>query len=267
MTEKDIILKIQELKQIKPNQNWVVFTKQKIFADNDNIDYGYEKGLKISISDISNFLKFVLKSKAIITSLLAIFVLIGIFIVSRESVPGSLFYSARKVMEKSEKSFADEKEFNIKLVNNRLDDLIKIARKNSTKNLAAAISEYKSSVDGIVKDLNKEDLKNNPEEMKKIAKQLKDIESKVSEAKSLGIEVSDNYELDLALLKLIKAQVDDLEKRTLFPEQAKLLEEIKMDINNNKLATALEKILLINNNQQNEENGVGVDKNGSQENK
>jgi len=135
------------------------------------------------------------------------------------------------------------------------------------KNLAAAISEYKSSVDGIVKDLNKEDLKNNPEEMKKIAKQLKDIESKVSEAKSLGIEVSDNYELDLALLKLIKAQVDDLEKRTLLPEQAKLLEEIKMDINNNKLATALEKILLINNNQQNEENGVGVDENGSQENK
>ena len=133
----------------------------------------------------------------------------------------------------------------IKIVNNRLDDLASVAQSNSTKNLAPAINEYKASVSEVAKNLVKDETKKNPNELKKIVKEVQSIEKKTAEMESLGMVIGENIELDSALVQLIKLQVDDLEKRTLTSEQAESIGDIKADIEAGKYSDALEKVLNI----------------------
>jgi len=238
MTEKELIGKIQELRQIKPRKDWVVLTKGQIL--------GEEKMRTSLFSFIEVFPRLIFQYKPAFATLAILGVLIGLFGFAQSSVPGDLLYSFKKATEQSQKAFVSEKEFNIKIANNRLDDLAKIVQNNSTKNLAPALNEYKASISEVAKNLAEE---NNPNELKKIVKEVKNIEKKTIEMKSLGVEMGEDVELDSALVVLIKLQVQDLGNRTLTPEQVKSLGEIKADIEAGKYSEALEKILEISQNQ------------------
>lgn len=245
MIEKDLIAKIKELRQIKPRQDWVVLTKQKILSEKpefvrDRVSIGFE--------EILAGIKFIFSHKLAFATLTAVFVLIGTFGFAQNSVPGDLLYSVKKITEQTQRTFIPEKEFNIKIVNNRLDDLIKIAQSNSTKNLAPAINEYQASVSEVARKIAKDETKNNPDEIKKIVKDVKSIEKRTAEIKSLGVQIDENIELDGALVQLITLQVQELEKKTLTPEQVESIGEIKADIEAGKYSEALEKILEINQN-------------------
>ena len=85
--------------------------------------------------------------------------------------------------------------------------------------------------------------------MKKIVKEVQNIEKKTAEVESLGMVVGENIDLDSALVELIRLQVQDLEKRTLNQEQIKSIGDIKADIEAGKYSDALEKILELNQNQ------------------
>lgn len=226
MEEKELIGNIRKLRQIKPRKDWVSLTKSQILGQEPRIEL---------------FPFF----KPALAGLVIILVFFGLFGFAQNSVPGDLLYSVKKITEKIQKTFIPEKEFNIKIANNRLDDLAKIVHDNSTKNLAAALNEYKASISEVAKSLREE---NNPNELKKIVKEVKNIEKKTTEIKSLGVEISEDteIELDSALVELIKLQVEDLENRTLTPEQVEFLGEIKADIEAGKYPEALLKILEIN---------------------
>lgn len=245
MTEKDLIAKIKELRQIKPRQNWVILTKQKILSEEPEFVRGWAS---VGFKEILAGMKFIFSHKLAFATLTAIFVLIGTFGFAQNSVPGDLLYAVKKITEQTQRTFIPEKEFNIKIVNNRLDDLIKIAQNNSFKNLAPAINEFQASVSEVARKIAKDETKNNPDEIKKIVKDVKNIEKRTIEVKSFGIQIDENIEWDGMLVELIKLQVQDLEKRTLLPEQIESLKEIKADIEAGKYSEALEKILEINQN-------------------
>jgi len=238
MTEKDLITKIKELRQIKPRKDWVLLTKSQIF--------GLEDANRDRVSVFAVLRGMVLQPRMAPVFLVIFGLFISCLSFAQNSLPGDLLYPIKKITEQTQKPFVPEKEFNIKIVNNRLDDLASVAQSNSTKNLAPAINEYKASVSEVAKNLVKDETKKNPNELKKIVKEVQSIEKKTTEVKSLGVEIGENIELDSALVELIKLQVQDLEKRTLTQEQIKSIGDIKADIEAEKYSDALEKILQIN---------------------
>jgi hypothetical protein len=240
MTEAQFISKIRLLKEIKPRKGWVVLTKKQIF--------GEEKARNSKWNLILDIFPRVFFRWQPAVAVFAVF-LLGAFTLAQSSAPGDLLYSVKKITEQTQKPFVPEKEFNIKIVNNRLDDLAKVAQSNSTKNLAPAINEYKASVSEVAKNLTNEETKKNPQELKKIVKELQNIEKKTAEVESLGMVVGEDIELDSALVELIRLQAQDLENRTLTQEQIKSIGDIKADIEAGKYSDALEKILELNQNQ------------------
>ena len=250
MTDKELIKKIKTLNKIEPDKDWVILSKQRILGE----EYRKEK---MTWNEFFRILNLFINHKLVFSSLTLIVILFGVFGFAQNSVPGDLLYPVKKTAEQTQKVFVDEKSLNVKIVNNRLEDLEKVAKNNSVKNLPVAINEYQASVSKIASVIVKDEIKSNPEEIKKIVKDVKSIENKEKEIKSLGIEIEENIDLDSALVELIKAQVNELEQKKLLPEQIKALEQIKSDISNGNFSDALEKILLINqdlNNQENQEN-------------
>jgi len=241
MTEAELIKKIQELRQIQPRKDWVVLTKSQIL--------GEEQKIELTPFSLIDGLRLFFQYKPALIGVLSILILFGAFSFAQNSLPGDLLYPIKRIAEKSQKPFVSEKEFNIKIVNNRLDDLASVAQSNSTKNLAPAINEYKASVSEVVKDLAKDETKKNPNELKKIVKELQGIEKKTSEMRSLGMVIGEDIEYDSALVELVKLQAQDLENRTLTQEQIKSIGDIKADIEAGKYSDALEKILELNQNQ------------------
>ena len=254
VTEAELIKKLQILKQIQPRKGWVLLTKSRILGEEPKRNFA---SLLVSLLSTAGkvsptvgillpfrFLNFK-NYKPVLVTIASLFILIGTFIFARNSLPGDLLYPIKKITEQTQKPFVPEKEFNIKIVNNRLDDLASVAQSNSTKNLAPAINEYKASVSEVAKNLVKDETKKNPNELKKIVKEVQSIEKKTAEMESLGMVIGENIELDSALVQLIKLQVDDLEKRTLTSEQAESIGDIKADIEAGKYSDALEKVLNI----------------------
>ena len=80
MTEKQLICQLKKLQNIQPKKDWVVFTKSKIFEE-DNI--GKEKGIVSLFSTIIKELqigeRFVFQHKLAFASVLIIVVFFGLF--------------------------------------------------------------------------------------------------------------------------------------------------------------------------------------------
>jgi len=235
MTEKELIAKIKELRQIKPREDWVLFTKKELFKDESR-----RKWLSVFRPEVN----FIFRHRPVFATLVILLVLIGVFGFAQNSVPGDSLFPLKKIAEESEKFFASEKNearINLELVNRRLDDLEKIAESNQTQKLASAITEYQESVNKAAESLA-------GAEPKEIVEQVKQLEEKERKIKSYGVEIAQSSEeLKDVLSQITEREIQDLEKRSLTPEQEKLLEEIKEDYKAGKYSQALEKILILSN--------------------
>jgi len=235
MTEKELIAKIKELRQIKPREDWVLFTKKELFKDESR-----RKWLSVFRPEVN----FIFRHRPVFATLVILLVLIGVFGFAQNSVPGDSLFPLKKIAEESEKFFASEKNearINLELVNRRLDDLEKIAESNQTQKLASAITEYQESVNKAAESLA-------GAEPKEIVEQVKQLEEKERKIKSYGVEIAQSSEeLKDVLSQITEREIQDLEKRSLTPEQEKLLEEIKEDYKVGKYSQALEKILILSN--------------------
>ena len=232
-TEKQLISKLQELRQIKPSNDWVVFTKEQIF--------GPEK----TGPEFSFISRFVFRHKSAFAFALTALILIGVFGFAQNSVPGDALFSIKKITEKGTSVFVSEKgqaKHDLQLASKRLDDLTKIAEENEVKNLAPAINEYKESVSKAAESLA------TIEDIKEIVEEIKKLEQKEEEVKSLGIEIGESEELHSALAKIVEAEIEDLEDKVLTEEQEGVLAEVKEDYDQQNYSDALEKILLLINN-------------------
>ena len=240
MTEQQLISKIRELRQIKPRQDWVIFTKSRLFSTGFSF-VGF-------LRELQRGERFVFRHKPAFAVILVCFILIGVFGFTQNSVPGETLFALKKITEKSQEVFVSGKDqirHNFELANRRLDDLTKIAQANQAQKLAPAINEFQESITKAVESLSRADSQG----IKEIAQEIKKLEEKTEKVKSLGIEIENNQKLENALATIVEREITDLEGRTLTltEEQQKILTEAKDDYQAGDYYQALEKILLLTN--------------------
>lgn len=243
MTEKELIDKIKELKQIKPREDWVLLTKRRIFGP-EKVSQG-----PISISPIISVISLKWRPAYILTFIIT--VIVGLtFTFAQSTVPGDFLYPVKKLTETAQVKFSSEiqkPKIYLELANKRLEDLDRIAKQNLVGNLAPTIAEFQANVSEAAKDLVKLEAttSSDPRLMKEIVAQIKKLEKNKKKIEALGIEVGEIEQLDLPLAQLVEREIEDLEKRNLTEDQHKLLEEAKEDFQAGDFAQALEKILLL----------------------
>jgi len=229
MTEKELIGKIRELRQIQPRKDWVSLTKIQILGES-------ARG-RASVS----FFPF---WRPALATVMALGILIGAFGFAQNSLPGDILYSIKKLTEKSQAVFVSKEElpkYNLEIANKRLDELTEIAQTNQVKKLAPAISEFQANMSEAAKSLS-EVKGQGVEKIIAQTKKLEENKQKVEEVLATKIETE---KFDNALSRLVESEIKDLESRTLTEEQELLLEEAKADFSAGNYSQALEKILIL----------------------
>lgn len=234
MTEKELIGKIRQLRQIRPRKDWVVLTKNRIFV---------EEKEKLSLIES---LRVIFRYKYKLAGVLAIFVFIGVFVSAQNSLPGDFLFPLKKITEKTRAVFISESEepnIDLELANKRLEEIYKIAQQNEVKKLAPAIEEYQRTVQKATKKISKiAATTSDPSTIKEIAKKTQTLEkNKEILEKTFGIAGLEAEEANPTKV-LIEWLIKDLSQRTLTEEQELIFEEAKKDFENENYSEALIKI-------------------------
>jgi len=209
MEDLKLISQLKALKEIRPRENWVVFTKSKILSTEQI------KATNIFSILASRFYIQNSKKLAYVFALL-LFVVAGIF-----SFPGNAPVDNQAVIKK-----------NVVALSNVVNDLAKQGKTDSV------INGIKTNALELARNLNANPA--DPDVMKGVAVSLKTL------ANISGVDLSLDADIENLYQTVVKNQITDLEKSTLTDEQKVKLAEIKELYNNKKYAEALEKILLIN---------------------
>lgn len=234
MTEKQLIAKIEQLRQIKPDSSWVSLTKSQILGEKDPGFFNW----------FFKSEKFVFGHKLAFATLTVFVVFIGVFGFAQNSVPGDSLFTLKKITEQSQSIFIAEKDqpkHNLELANKRLDDLTRIVEKNEVDSLATAISEYKESVAKVAGDLASSEKSSIISEL---AIEIQKLEEKENQIKSLGIEIGENEELNNVMSDIIKKEIEQMEGRELAEEEIEALNNIKFEYEQGNYSKALEILLL-----------------------
>jgi len=219
MEEKQLILKLQQLKQIKPRENWVVFNKSNIFNASLLNHSLYEKIFYfISNSQLQKRLSYVFA--------VFMFIFAGLiganFLVKESNIP-------------NQPAAIFKPDVSIESFKVKSQDLAKAVEKYKLENVNT--DEVKVAVKNLTDEINK-----NPSIAKEVAVELKNSGTLAS--LDGGTELK---EASGDLYKTIDSQmIGDLEKTTLTQDQQKILNDIKELYSQSKYLEALEKILLIN---------------------
>jgi len=225
VTEKELIGKIRELRQIKPRKDWVLLTKTQIL--------GQEETPKFELFPFF---------RPAYAGLFFLLLLVGLIELAQAALPGDPLYSLKRITEKAQAVFVSKEErpnLNFELANKRLEELNQIAQKNEVKELAPAITEFQVTVSKVAKNLAGARV---DKEMVAQTVKLKKTKEEVEKVLATKIETE---EYDVALAQLVENQIKDLEGRTLTEEQMKILEEAKKDFEAGNYSEALVKILIL----------------------
>jgi len=223
MMEKELIGKLRKLRQIQPNRDWVSLTKTQILGQEPRFTF---------------FPYF----KPAFAGLVTVFILLSVFGYGfvKNSLPGDLLYVIKKVAHEGQAIFVSESEkpaFQLKLANQRLEDLTKAP----AKNLAPTISEFQANISEAAKTLSKIDATtSNPAVIKKIVAETKKLEENKEKVESLGVVIGGTEELENALAKVVGNLIEDLKTRTLTEEKEKILEKMEELFQAGKYSEALE---------------------------
>ena len=234
MTQKELIFKIRELRQIKPREDWVSLTKSQILG---------EESRNQSVASIFQ-LFFRLKPGYI--GLAIVFVVFGAFGFTESSLPGDLLYPVKKIVERSQAVFVSEKgrsQASFELANKRLEELTKIAETNQVKKIAPALEEYQATIAQVTKNLVKVTATtSDPLVIRELAERTQELEkNKEKLEQTYGIAGLEIKEGSNPMKVLVEWFVNDLEKRTLWTEEQKeLLNEMKELVEQGKYSEALE---------------------------
>jgi len=234
MEEKELIVKLRELRQIKPSQDWAILAKNRILGQEKK----YENPAAIVLSIFR-----IIFAKPAYAGLAVVFIFIGLFgafTFAQNSLPGDRLYSIKKITEKAQAVFVsetDKPEFSLNLANKRLEELARIAGANRVRNLPLAIAETQTSISEANKNLAKA---SNPVEIKKIVDKIEEKAQLISQ--TLGVAFGE-VELEELIQTSDKLYVEDLisvlETSTLTEEQKEILSQIKELIEEEKYSEAL----------------------------
>ena len=233
MTEKELIGKIRELHQIKPNQDWVVLTKSQILRTEKPV--------------FSPFAIFSPAKAYSCAGMVFVLLLVGIFGFAQHSLPGDFLYSIKKITERSQAVFISESEkpnFQLKLTSNRLEDLARIVEANQVSKLSSALKELSASKSEAKKEV-VNSIKNKPEEAveiaKKVAPELQEINEREDQVlASLGLEPVQEETGEPTEKTVIEVLIQDVENSSLTEEQENDLAKVKELYDNENYQGALE---------------------------
>ena len=218
MTEKELITKIQELRQITPKKEWVFLTKQEILGEPET---------QPKVSWLEVFSRFFFQYKLALATLVLIVVVVLTFGFSQKALPGDLLFVLKKATEGAQTAFLSQDEqlkIRLELANKRLEELNKIVEQNQAKKLAPAIEEYQASVSQVAKlaaGIKK------AEEARKLVPEIKKLEGNLQNLKTYGVEIEDTENTENIYKPIVEVLIKDLESRTLTEEQQKILTEAK----------------------------------------
>ncbi|MBI1866400.1 MAG: hypothetical protein HY005_01430 [Candidatus Staskawiczbacteria bacterium] len=254
MHEKQLINKLKEFQQIKPNKDWVVLVKNQIFIAQSPVK-GQIKAQKKQTFGFLDFLPALIHQRKLAYAFASLlFIMVGMFGFAQYTMPGDALFSVKKLTEQSQTAFISQEnqlKNNFETANRRLDDLTQVVKDNKMQNIAPAIREFQASISEATKNLvgisgmEQKDYKS----IKDIAFQIKKIKDNKKELQTLGVDLEDTKEskdLNDALAPLVLREIDDLENTTLTEDQQKIMQEVKDLYADGKYSDALEGILTIN---------------------
>lgn len=177
MEEKELIAKLKQLRQIKPEKKWVFLTKEKILGKGGIEVFPLFKPVYAGL-----FLAFFLVS-------------IGVFSLSQKALPGDRLYAIKKLTEEVKGFFVSKEErpkVDLELAAKRMEELRQVAEINDTKKLVSAIKEVKETSARAAKSL-KEITKLDQEIVEK-TKEI--VKNKTLAQKTLGTEIETPLDKD-----------------------------------------------------------------------
>jgi len=249
MKQSQLVRQLKSLREIKPSDNWVAFTKERIFAGEPE-----PTGLRAGL--LSFFPVF--RYRLALAPIVSVLVLIGLFGFTQNTIPGDFLFSVKKATENAQVTFsssAEKPKTQLKLANKRLEELSRITEGSQTKNLDSAIKEFQSNIVQATKDLAAFDINvtsSDPLVIRELVAETRKLtENKEKVESVLGAIIGDTGELDNAISQLEKQTaaylIDDIGKRTLSEGDMQLLNQARDDFNAGNFATSLEKIWILSN--------------------
>ncbi len=234
MQEKDIINKIEELKQIKPNHNWVVSAKQDILDKKPSFSFDFIFG------------------KSAVTAFASLGLIVVLTVAAQGTTPGDPLFSIKKITEKGQMALVsqeDKQDFNVILTHKRLDEISTIVKRNEIERLSVAVKELETAKDKIQKEfahsIESKDQKQVIEIARNLAPTVLEIEDKEELLiGSLGVKADNNLPSGVAK-DLASLLIKDLEDRSLTESEEKILQEAKINFNEENYRTALRNVLEI----------------------
>ena len=238
MTSKQLISKLQELKQIKPKKEWVFSVKMDILGS----DVIERKAIVQPAYkwNLLNILELIYKRKFAYAFAVFLFVFVGMFGFAQYTLPGDMLFSVKKMTEQSQASLIGENNIKNGFENlkKRSQDLAQAVKDKKDGNIPSAIKEVKDATSSLANTITKD-----PKLSREIAIEVKKNATLLN---SIGDE--DLNKTSDILYKIIDRQmIDDLEKIILTESQQEILKEINDLYDQGKYSDALEKILLIDN--------------------
>ena len=174
MKEKDIIQKLQSLRQIKPNQDWANWLKAHILEVKPQSGLYNKPRIKLAI------FSFIPKyQKTLVPSLLAVF-LICSFAFAQTTLPGSVLYPIKTLTQNTK----------IYLASENTKPVVRLETAKAKMEDLSKVENHKKEIIAVAKDIGK-DLEIVPEEIKKInQKQIaldvsKDVQEKSKDLKAM----------------------------------------------------------------------------------
>lgn len=228
-SDKELIGQIKKLRQIEPQKNWASLTKFQILGEEP---------------------KFVLfpHFKLAFAGIITVFILFGFFGYGsvKSAIPGDLLYAVKKIAHQGQAIFVSEQDkpvFQLKLANDRLEDLTKA----SARNLAPTISEFQASIFEAARDLSKiQATTSDPLVIRQIVEETKKLEENKQKVESLGLILGEDStsELNVVLKIMVENLIEDLEGRTLTGEKEDILKQMEELSGEGKYSQALELYLI-----------------------
>lgn len=275
ITDKKLISGLKELKNIQPSKSWIILTKKQIMDSEDITEetQGTFSILASLIKELQRGERFLFNHKLAFCSVLTIIVFFGLFGFAQNSVPGDSLFVIKRMAEKSQSVFIKDKiAYNFDIANKRLDDLTKIAETNSVDKLSSAIVEYNEAVSRATEEFVQSKERKEVAIEVKVKDEIKKLKDKEDTLRIYGIEIDSNESLDgtLAIIEddgvvltadsenenikevneeeeLVRRELDLLKEKELTEEQEEMLIEAEEKCEQGDYQSAIEIILLINN--------------------
>ena len=243
MEDKELIAKISHLKEVKPREDWVLLTRQRIIGE--ALQKGRFWGM---VEEIGRLAAGYMAKPAFVIPVLACVVAGGaVWQGALKSLPGDMLYPLRAALEQVPLRLSTQEERPLRefaRAQQSLADLKVVAERNKVKNLPSAIQEFEANASKVSEGFIAI-VENQPEKALQASRQVVQLQKEKSEVEMiLGTKIGEEQEEEIedATRKLVEYEFSYLETRSLTEEQEKLFEQAKASAAEGDYATALETV-------------------------